>query len=410
VSKSSLAWSIAVAASIAAVVGCGNDEDANDFGTTPPSASVDGGPSSTLTPEEQVRQLLDSRKVDYGEALRIASLKLGDELPPLGDIKQIANAPSDADRKRIYESLVDARIASPKFNAIMVKFFKDTFRTGQEGKPQNGMPNKDTAANFAAQIVVEGRSWKELFTASSGTCPTFDVATGAFTKADCPAGPVAKAAVGVLTDPGLQAQYFANMAFRRARFVQETFACSKFPSEFSAKPVPMGSGTYTNPRSFEEITGKQNTPTALIDFQDTASVVCANCHGTLNAQATLFLNFDEKGILQTTPQVLVPVPKTPKATLADFMPAGKQVFAWRLGTPVVDLKGFGEAMAADPEVARCAVNRVWNYALSRGDIVNDLASIPSVVTESLAKEFSANGMVIKETLRAIFKSEDFVKF
>ena len=29
-------------------------------------------------------------------------------------------------------------------------------------------------------------------------------------------------------------QYFANMAFRRTRWIQETFVCTKFPAEFGA--------------------------------------------------------------------------------------------------------------------------------------------------------------------------------
>jgi hypothetical protein len=52
---------------------------------------------------------------------------------------------------------------------------------------------------------------------------------------------------------------------------------------------------------------------------------------------------------------------------------------------------------------------VWNYALSRGDIVNDLATIPNAVTEPYVKSF-ASGQKLKETIRAVFKSEDFVKF
>ena len=70
----------------------------------------------------------------------------------------------------------------------------------------------------------------------------------------------------------------------------------------------------------------------------------------------------------------------------------------------------GKAMAEDPEVARCAVNRVWNYAMSRGDIVNDLSTVPNTVTDPYFTAFSSGGMKIKETIRAIFKSEDFTKF
>jgi hypothetical protein len=398
------------------MAGCGSSEDPNGGGGN--NGPVGSGPNDpnnpnnppAQTPEEQVKQILDARKADYGEALRTASLKLRDQLPSLDEIKQIEAGADDAAKKVAYEKLVDAMIADPKFTTVMVKFFKDTFRTGQVGAVQNGQPNKDTAANFAAQVVVEGRSYNELFTATANTCPTYDPATSTFTPAACVAGPAGGTTVGLLTDPGLQASYFANMAFRRARFIQETFACSKFPAEYSKTPVPMGNGTYTNPRSFDDITGKKNTPAARIDFQDTSAVICANCHGTLNVQASLFLNYDMNGLLQATPQVEVPIPGNPKAAPADYMPAGKQIFAWRIDKPVADLTAFGAAIAADPEVGRCAVNRVWNYALSRGDIVNDLATIPVAVTDTLAKDFNANGQKLKETIRAVFKSEDFVKF
>lgn len=402
-----------LAATLLVSSGCGSSEDPNsvsDLASTPERGKGGDTADSPKTPEEQARQVLESRKTDYGEALRTASLKLRDALPSLEEIKQIEAASDDAAKKVAYEKLVDKMLADPAFAGVMVKFFKDTFRTGQVGAVPADGPNKDAAANFAAQVVVEGRSYKELFTATSNTCPTYDSATGSFTPAACPAGPAGGATVGVLTDPGLLAQYFANMGFRRARFVQEVFACSKFPSEYSKSPVPLGSGTYTNPRKFDDITGKKNNPNARIDFQDTSSVICANCHGTLNAQAPLFINYDDKGFLQGTPQVEVPVPNTPKVTLDDFMPAGKRVFAWRIDKPVANLTEFGAAIANDPDVAQCAVNRIWNYAFSRGDIVTDIATIPGNITETLTKEFDQNGQKLKETIRSVFKHEDFVKF
>ena len=83
---------------------------------------------------------------------------------------------------------------------------------------------------------------------------------------------------------------------------------------------------------------------------------------------------------------------------------------WRNGSPITDLPSLGAAMAADPDIARCAVNRVWDWAFSRGDIVNDLATIPSVVTDDLTKDFTANGMKVKRLIRNVFTSDDFVRF
>lgn len=407
------AWTLAAFGALTALAlsACGSAEDPNTVGGNTPGQNDPQNPNAAPppTPEEQVKQILDARKADYGEALRTASLKLRDELPSLAEIKQIEGARDDAAKKVVYDKLVDDMIASPEFTATMVKFWKDTFRTAQVGALQNGQPNKDTAANFAAQVVVESRAYSELFTATANTCPTYDGATNAFTPATCAKGPAATPTVGVLTDPGLQAQYFANMAFRRVRFIQETFACSKFPAEYSATPKPLGNGTFTGNFPYESITGKQNTPKAKIDFQDTSAVICANCHVNLNRVAPMFLNFDDKGLAQAGSQVEVPIPGTPKAARIDYLPDAEG-YAWRAGKPVTDITTLGAAIAADPEVQRCAVNRVWNYAMSRGDIVNDLATVPNAVTDPYVKDFTANGQKLKETIRGIFKSEDFVKF
>ena len=250
-----------------ALSACGSSEDPNTVngGTDPGNPNNPGytPPGSTTatpaTPEEQVKQILDARKADYSEALRTASLKLRDALPSLAEIKTIEAAPDDAAKKVAYEKLVDDMIASPEFTLVMVKFWKDTFRTGQVGALQAGAANRDTAATFAAQVVVESRAYSELFTATANTCPTYDPVAKTFTPAACAAGAVAGPTAGLLTDPGLLSQYFANMAFRRVRFIQETFACSKFPAEYGATPKPLGNGTFTGAFPYESITGKVRT-------------------------------------------------------------------------------------------------------------------------------------------------------
>lgn len=407
------AWAMTLTA--LALPGCGSGDDDPNGGrpsptpTTEPPGSASQAPGAS-TPEEQVQKILDQRRTDYGEALRTASLKLRDRLPDLAEIKQIEAAAGDAAKKAAYDKLVDDMIASPDFTRAMVKFWKDTFRVGQVGQVQNNV-NKDGAPNFAAQVTVEGRAYTELFTATASTCPTFDAAAASFTPTDCalPTNGIAGPTAGVLTDPGLLGQYFANMAFRRVRFVQETFACSKYPAEFSAAPVPMGNGTYTGVMPFTSIVGKQTKADARIDFHDTKAVVCANCHINMNHVAPLFLNYDQNGALRNTAQVKVPIPGEPAAARSDYLPDGEGL-AWRSGKPITDIPSLGQAIAADPDVARCAVNRVWNYAMSRGDIVNDLASVPNAVTQPYVDQFAAGGMKLKETIRSVFKSEDFTKF
>jgi hypothetical protein len=252
-------------------------------------------------------------------------------------------------------------------------------------------------------VVVQDRPYTDLFTANTGTCATY--MNGTFTPANCAnGGPVA----GVLSDPGLLSQYFANMAFRRVRFIQETFVCSKFPTEFGQNPQQMGAGTYTSPWAFNSITGGN---AARINFQDTSSVICANCHTTMNHIAPAFAFHNANGMyVANTIQVTTPSQGNPRTTMEDWLPQGQQALAWRMGQPITDLPSLGQAMAKDPDVARCAVNRVWNWAMSRGDIVNELATVPNIVTDPIVTDFTQNGFKLKRAIRNVFTSDDFVKF
>jgi hypothetical protein len=136
--------------------------------------------------------------------------------------------------------------------------------------------------------MFEGRPYTDLFTATMHTCPTFD--GKAFADGECPNGPIV---AGVLTDPGIHAQYFGNLAFRRHRFFQETFVCRKQPAELSPNPKPMGAGSYTSPWPFDSFAGTDNG--GRIDFHDTTSAICANCHTTANHRSPLLANYDDNG-------------------------------------------------------------------------------------------------------------------
>jgi hypothetical protein len=382
-----------------------NTAGAGNGGSDPGSPGAGGTPNGSQggngsDPNANSNPNIDARQINYGEALRTASLKLVGDLPTLVDINGVVGA---SDPKAAYEAKIDALLADPRFVIRQIQWWRDTLKTGAPGmSTKQGMPDFDAAATFATEVVVNDRPYTDLFTASTNTCPKF--ANGTFTDASCPGS---QPTAGVLTDPGLMSQYYANMAFRRVRFVQETFVCSKFPAEFAAAPKVMGAGAYTSPWDFNSITGGT---TAKINFQDTSAVVCANCHTTLNHMAPLFGYFDASGVYSTTKyQVQVPSAGTPTATLADWLPTGQQ-FAWRNGTTVTDLPSLGKAIAADPAVAQCIVTREWNYAMSRGDVVNDLATVPSVVTDPLVTDFTSNGMKVKRLMRNIFTSDDFVKF
>jgi hypothetical protein len=380
----------------------GGSSGSANGGSDPGSPGAGGAPQGQQgngsDPNANSNPNIDQRQINYGEALRTASLKLVGDLPTLTEIQSVTDAAS-------YAAKIDSYLADPRFTVRQIQWWRDTLKTGQPGmSTKNGAPSYDTAATFAAEIVANDRPFTDLFTASTNTCPTFS--NGTFTDASCTNG--VTTAAGVLTDPGLMSQYYANMAFRRVRFVQETFVCSKFPAEFSSSPQIMGSGAYTSPWPFTSITGGSQ---AKINFQDTSAVICANCHTTENHMAPLFAHFDDMGQYDATKfQVQVPSPGNPTATLADWLPSGEQ-FYWRQGgPPVTDIPGLGAQIAADPAVTQCMVTREWNYAMSRGDVVDDTAPVPNVLTDPLVQDFKQNGLKIKHLLKAIFTSDDFVKF
>jgi uncharacterized protein DUF1549 len=342
-------------------------------------------------------QLLDSRPRDYNEALRTASLKLVRQLPTLAQIKAVAGA---KDQKAEYEAQIDAMLADTRFNERMIKWWKDVMRMG--GGANGKAPSRDSAPTFAARIMAEGRPFSDLFTASSNNCPTYDTMAHAFVDGDCKSGAPAEA--GVLTDPGVMYQFYGSMAFRRVRWVQEIFVCTKFPAEYSSAPVHKGSADYTSPWAFESV------GTAPIDFQDTKSVICANCHTTINHIAPLFGNFDANGAYQN--KIAVTTPTAPDATpteMSHWLRAGETT-NWRMTTPANDLPSLGAAIAKDPDVGECAVSRLWNFTMSKEDIVSDLATVPAAVIKPYLAEFEGNGQNLKKTLRAMLTSDDFTHY
>jgi hypothetical protein len=348
---------------------------------------------------------LANRTIDYGQALRTAAIKLIGTLPTADEIAGVTDAGS-------YGAQIDKYLADARFSLTVRSYFQDMMKMGGNitvvKNNANVMVNLDTAPTFAAELVVKDRPMTDLFNATANTCPTMD-ATGAFTDAAC-AVSNGQATSGVLTDPGAMAQFYSNMAFRRVRWIQESFDCTKFPAEYSATPVPMGQGQYVSPWPFDSIQGGTDATVAPINFKDTSSVICANCHTTMNHIAPLFANFDVAGVFQTTIQVKTPVPMTPTTKLSDWLPAGQQTFAWRFGKPISNLTDLGNAMAQDASVMNCQVQRAWNWAMSKTDIVNDLAIVPASTVQDFYTLFNTNGYKMKPVLKAMFTSDDFVKF
>jgi hypothetical protein len=245
----------------------------------------------------------------------------------------------------------------------------------------------------------------DLFTASADNCPTFDLTTGVFASAECTNnGPKA----GVLTNPGVMAQYFGTFGFRRTRWVQEVFVCTKFPAEVGAPQDVGGAAPYTGVWPFNSIASPTNGG-GRINFQDTSAVICANCHTTLNHLTPLFAYYDANGLYQTSIEVPTPLDMAPLAKMSDYLPAGETT-AWRLNTPTPDLPSLGQAIAADPDVAECGVARMWNWALGKTDIVDTLQEVPVETIQAQLDAFKASGYKLKDLIYAVYTSDDFVKF
>lgn len=276
-----------------------------------------------------------------------------------------------------------------------------TSPTRRPAAAADGKPSRNTAPNLAARITVEGRPYTDLFTSPSNNCPEYDGNAKAFVDGECNSG--APVESGILTNPGVHYQFYGSMAFRRTRWFQEVFVCTKFPAEYSDKPVQKNGADYVSPWPFESIA---NAP---IDFQDTKSVVCANCHTTINHVAPLFANFDANGMWQNQISVMTPLVDPVPSEISHWLQPN-EVTSWRFGEPVADLAELGGAMAADPDVAECGVTRMYNFAMSKEDVVDSLATVPYEVLDEYMITYYQTGFNLKATLKQIFTSADFVRF
>jgi hypothetical protein len=380
--------------------GTGTGDGTGGTGSGSTGSGGTGTGSGATTPAQDPN--LAARQIDYGQALRTAALKLVGNLPTLDEQAGVTDATS-------YAAQIDKYLADPRFALQLKSYFSDMMKMGGSVSAVVGTTtvkvSMDTAPTLAAELVVQDQPITNLFTATTNTCPTLSADGKTFTDAACAVANGLKTA-GILTDPGAMAQFYSNMSFRRVRWIQESFACTKYPAEYSAKPVAMGNGQFTSPWPFTSITGGATAP---INFQDTSAIVCANCHTTMNHFAPLFANFDAGGTYQTTIQVHTPTSLAPISVLSDWLPA-TEGFAWRYGTAVTDLTSLGAAIAADATVQKCQVQRAWNWAMSKTDIVNDLAVVPDSTIADTMTVFTSGGMKMKAVFKAIFTAPDFVMF
>jgi hypothetical protein len=240
-------------------------------------------------------------------------------------------------------------------------------------------------------------------------------------------------------------------------------ACAKNPAD----PV-VG---YNSVWPFGSISGECNTTrTKFVNFHEwNEATVCADCHATWNHRAPMLAKFTDtgmyspNGINNTGFSVFVPVDGVPPAMLEDWLPTNepnpsnaanfKQTLksgtklAWRFGyeldqtDPGPALAEMGDKMASDPVVQSCIMSRAWNLIMTRGDIVYSNSPVPQQVFQIMADddgehggmrvldpaaadpvadpfgepkdllvEFQTSQFKLKDTLRKMLLSEDFLKF
>lgn len=377
--------------------------------STDTSADPTGGFRATLPPSvaDSDKLALQDTKIDYMLALRSAALKLTGNYPTLAEIKQLQSA---ADQTAVYGQLIDNYINRPTFNQQILQFWRNTFQMG--GMLPVNTPtgivnvNLEVAPTYATYLIAKGENFTKLVNGTTGTCQTYNPATDTFAQATC----ANTNAVGILTDQGVQAQFFSALAFRRVRWFQEALLCSRFPAETNGTKVQYAGGVYNSPWDMKSVSGALNDPKALVDFQDTSSLICANCHSTMNHQAPLFANFGATGMFVAGAiQVQTPVAGNPTSKLVDWIPVNEPL-SYRFGKPTSTIKEFGDAMASDPAFKSCMATRLWNWAMSRGDVVVDQATLTPDFEAQLTQQIDANNWNLKEYIRAVFKNPSFIRY
>ncbi len=416
-----------LAAFAVAVSACGDDGGSNNSdamvqpGADSSMPTADAGVVDAGPPPDAMRTELDERVVNYGEALRTASLKLTGAQPALDDILAIRDAADDAARKVLYESMVDGMLETSGFTRQMIALWRNILRM-RLNLVGGATVSHDTAPTFAARLMVSGADFSTLFTATSSTCPTYNEKADTFTDAECNNGVTPS---GILTNPGIYEVYRGNLALRSVRYFHETFLC-RSALEPRAEPTATSSTVgacgqaqspgYDSPWDEDSITGRCNSTRTgesmwAVEFHEpTGNGACGNCHGTFNHRAPLFARFDDSG--QYSPsqfEVFMAIDGEPRALATDFLPAGESP-AYKSGSPATTIGELGTLMANDPEVHSCLVKRMWNFAMSHGDIVTDGAAVPDSVVADLVIDFQNDGFNLKNVLRAVFKHDDFVRF
>lgn len=412
-------------AALLALSACGQQE------TEPGPAALEVAPTEANSALEPFyEQRLAARQIDYFRALRIASLKLRGSLPTLAEIRELQASFSPGETyAAIIRRILDGKradgtdISPHPVLPQMQNFWRNTLVLDAPPNADIGASDRESAPLFAAMVTLsDTRPYTQLFDSNSNECWTLNgsgvptMGACACTGGTCFTGAAPNA--GIIANPAFQAANYGNMSFHRVRMIQEIFVCRPMPAE----PSGIWDATYTPP-----VGGV--LPATPIQFSSTDSVVCANCHQTINKQAPLFSTIDDKGVTRACAdpatcdyQVMVPVSPVRAMRLADLLVLSNGVpqLGWRAGAPAGNLSQFGSAMAADPEVARCMVSRLWYFLMSRREIAIDPVRPPSSMVNQWLAVLNASTdpisgaprapKTLKAVLLSMLTSDDFVRF
>ena len=149
-------------------------------------------------------------------------------------------------KKAAYEALRrSGYMDTPDVRAADVPFWQDTLQDGR--RPPSSTPRRRSPRSSS----VENRPYIDLFTATSGTCPTFDRRRGTFTAGGVREQRRRRPACS--PTPACMTHFFGNLAFRRVRWVQETFAArSSRPRSRRRRRDVGGASPYTGVWPFDQ--------------------------------------------------------------------------------------------------------------------------------------------------------------
>lgn len=211
--------------------------------------------------------------------------------------------------------------------------------------------------HLAAYVVAHDLPWSTLITADH--CVSAE-------GISIPCDTGAPYTAGVLTTRAFLVSRSSRFNLTRSSALVRTFICRKYPIDEALQPrlpkealIPM----------FRAVSAEEQTdPRAQSGFGNGHG--CYTCHGQFSAHAQLFVKFDAQGRWQADADGLQdPAGELGRSTrglmashLIDPL-AAQEERSQVLGTPVENLAGAAQVIAASPVFAECAARNLLELAL-----------------------------------------------